>query len=278
MTFQDFLQPLLAVYDSGEARAIARLVMDRRFGLSFADIACGAMERCDEHELAVIRNRLLNNEPVQYVLGEAEFCGRLFHVEPGVLIPRPETEWLCRRAVELLKDGQDGSILDIGTGSGCIACTVALGVDSSNTEVVAWDISDRAIAIARENAAALGARITVEKVDALNPPANSRRWDIIISNPPYICQHEREAMHENVLRYEPEEALFVPDDDPLLFYRAIAQYALHALKPNGTLLFEINSAYADDLQAMINALGFGSVTIEEDDFGKRRYAVIRALA
>lgn len=278
MTFQEFLQPLSVFYDLGEARAIARLVMERRFGLSLADIACGAVGCCDEHELAAIRNRLLNSEPVQYVLGEAEFCCRIFHVEPGVLIPRPETEWLCRKSVELLRGVHGGSILDIGTGSGCIACTVALGLDSNSTEVVAWDISDRAIAIARDNAAVLGARVTVEKADALNPPADSRRWDMIISNPPYICQHEREAMHENVLRYEPEDALFVPDDDPLLFYRAIAQYAFHALKPSGTLLFEINPAYADNLQAMANTLGFGSVTIEEDDYGKIRYAVIRALA
>ena len=278
MTFQDFLHPLLAVYDSGEARAVARLVMESRYGLSLTDIACGEVERCDERDLESVLARLLQSEPVQYVLGEAAFCGRKFRVGPGVLIPRPETEWLCRKAVELMSGRQGVSVLDVGTGSGCIACTIALDLAPSNIkEVVAWDISDRAIALARENASALGACVTVEKADALRPPACScRRWDVIVSNPPYICQCEREAMHDNVLRYEPASALFVPDADPLLFYRAIARYALYALKSSGVLLFEVNPTYADGILAMAVAMGFSSVTLADDYFGKRRYAVITA--
>lgn len=278
MTFREYWQPLTALYDAGEARSIALLALERRFGLSQTDVLCGAMDSLDEQSLTLLRSRLLAGEPVQYVLGEAEFCGRIFHVEPGVLIPRKETEWLCHKAVELMDGISDGSLLDIGTGSGCIACTVALErgrqPELLNTEVVAWDISDQAIAMARGNAAKLGAHICVEKTDALNPPVDTNRWDIIISNPPYVCQSERVAMHQNVLCHEPELALFVPDDDPLLFYRAIARYAIHALKPCGKVLFEINPLFADEITKMAECMGFGTVAIENDIYGKKRYAVI----
>ena len=274
--------------------------MERRFGLSMADIACGAVERLDEEELDAIRRRLLTGEPVQYVLGEAVFCGRTFHVAPGVLIPRPETEWLCRKAVSSfmlrLHRNHPFSILDIGTGSGCIACTIALEIPENpenpenpespefpgypespetSPEVVAWDLSDRALDIARSNALALGAKVKVEKQDALNPPDDVRRWEIIVSNPPYVCEHEKMAMHANVYGHEPEEALFVPDDDPLLFYRAIGSYAVRALKPGGTLLFEINPLYASELQKLLSGLGFAGVEIEADDYGKMRFARAR---
>lgn len=311
MTFRDFWQPLSRLYGDDEARAIARLVMERRFDLSMTDIACGAVERIDEEELKAVVSRLLTGEPVQYVLGEAEFCGRLFRVEPGVLIPRPETEWLCWKAVEMMvamesqHKGQCGScnILDIGTGSACIACTVALeaeldrrdslhakSVESDSLHVTAWDISERAIAVARSNALALGAKVKVEKQDALTPPSDVHRWDIIVSNPPYVCEKEKKAMHKNVLDHEPAEALFVPDDDPLLFYRVIGSYAVRALKPGGALLLEINPLYASELQDLLSrtalcpsigeptpnpSLGegrFAEVEIHEDIFGKKRFA------
>jgi len=298
MTYRDFWQPLSQLYEAEEARAIARLVMERRFGLSMTDIACGAVEGIEEKELSAIVSRLLTGEPVQYVLGEAEFCGRMFRVESGVLIPRPETEGL----IDLLFDYLQlddllfvdlGSILDIGTGSGCIACTVALEAELrklDSTNVTAWDISDRAIAVARSNALALGAKVIVEKQDALTPPDDVHRWDIIVSNPPYVCEHEKMAMHQNVLDHEPAEALFVPDDDPLLFYRAIGRYAVRALKPGGALLLEINPLYANELQDLLSrtalcpsigeptpnpSLGegrFAEVEIHEDIFGKKRFA------
>ena len=274
MTFRDFWQPLTGLYDDGEARAVARLVMEQRFGLSMTDMACGAVKQIDESLLDGIRRRLLTGEPVQYVLGEAVFCGRTFHVAPGVLIPRPETEALCRLAVTSFKlrphRNNRGSILDIGTGSGCIACTLAL---ETGAEVVAWDISDRAIDLARANASALGAKVTVERQDALCAPCDDSLWDLIVSNPPYVCEHEKKAMHPNVLGHEPEEALFVPDDDPLRFYRAIARYAARALKPGGTLLLEINPLYADALRGLLTETGGDGVEIVDDDFGKKRYAV-----
>ena len=275
MTFRDFWQPLSQLYEAEEARAIARLVMERRFGLSMTDIACGAVEGIEEKELTAIASRLITGEPVQYVLGEAAFCGRMFHVEPGVLIPRPETEGLIDLLFDNLLFDDLGSILDIGTGSGCIACTVALEMESrklDSTYVTAWDISDRAIAVARSNALALGAKVNVEKQDMLTPPDDVHRWDIIVSNPPYVCEHEKMAMHQNVLDHEPAEALFVPDDDPLLFYRAIGRYAVRALKPGGALLLEINPLYANELQELLSATGFAGVEIHEDVFGKKRFA------
>lgn len=275
MTFREFWHPLTRLYDDAEARSIAVMALERRHGLSLADIACGAAEHLDVRALEALQGRLLAGEPVQYVLGEAAFCGRLFHVGPGVLIPRPETEWLCGRAVGLLGGIRGGSLLDIGTGSGCIAVTVALErAGQPETEVVAWDISDQAIAMAHHNALELGAPVSVVKTDALNPPPDECRWDVIVSNPPYVCRRERLAMHQNVLAHEPALALFVPDDDPLLFYRAIAAYALHALKPGGTLLFELNPLFADDIARMARRMGFGTVAIEKDLFDKERYAIV----
>ena len=160
------------------------------------------------------------------------------------------------------------SILDIGTGSGCIAITVALALPQAR--VTAWDISTDALAIAAGNAHRLGASVRFEHQDALNAPDDEERWDVIVSNPPYICDRERADMSDNVLSYEPELALFVPDSDPLLFYRAIARYASKALKPGGRLLFETNTAYAHEVaQAMANE-GFTAIEVRNDCFGKAR--------
>ena len=160
------------------------------------------------------------------------------------------------------------SILDIGTGSGCIAITVALALPQAR--VTAWDISTDALAIAAGNAHRLGASVRFEHQDALNAPDDEERWDVIVSNPPYICDRERADMSDNVLSYEPELALFVPDSDPLLFYRAIARYASKALKPGGRLLFETNTAYAHEVaQAMANE-GFTAIEVRNDCFGKPR--------
>ena len=160
------------------------------------------------------------------------------------------------------------SILDIGTGSGCIAITVALALPQAR--VTAWDISTDALAIAAGNAHRLGASVRFEHQDALSAPDDEERWDVIVSNPPYICDRERADMSDNVLSYEPELALFVPDNDPLLFYRAIARYASKALKPGGRLLFETNTAYVHEVaQAMANE-GFTAIEVRNDCFGKPR--------
>ena len=272
MTFEEFWKPLTAIYEAGEAKAIVRLVMEVRFGLSMTDVVCG--KTGDETEMQALQQRLLTGEPVQYVLGEADFGGRTFHVESGVLIPRPETYELCKWSLPPTPSKWKGHILDIGTGSGCIACTLAAEIP--NAEVTAWDISDDALRIAAENAKRANVHVSFEKVDVLNTSLLNRErpatgLDIIVSNPPYICNKERATMERNVLEHEPELALFVPDDDPLLFYRAIARYAARALKPSGQLFFEINPLYADEMQQMLSEEGFSHIEVRNDQFGKQRF-------
>ena len=268
MGYEELWRRLTPLYDAGEAKAIVRLVLDECYGLSWADVLGGKVSELsanDQTELEKIMLRLEKGEPVQYIIGVADFCGRQFHVEPGVLIPRPETEELCRMVIEEREISQKGQsplceILDIGTGSGCIA----------------WDISDDALRIASANAKALGASVTFQHHDALDSSfftlhSSLPKWDLIVSNPPYICGKEADGMDKNVLGYEPHEALFVPDDDPLLFYRAIARYATKALKPNGNLFFEINPLYADDLTQLLGKMLCYNAEILNDQFGKPRF-------
>ena len=268
MNYEQLYQRLSNIYDTGEAKAIVRWVLDVCFGLSTADIYCGKVTQLspnDQAELEKIMQRLEKAEPVQYVLGATDFCGRQFHVALGVLIPRPETAELCHLIV---KDG-GSDILDIGTGSGCIAITLAL--DIADSKVTAWDISDDALAIAKGNADKLDANVVFEHRDALALEPDSERWDVIVSNPPYICRKEADEMEENVLRYEPDTALFVPDDDPLLFYRHIMLYAQSALRQGGRLYFEINPIYADSIVDKLNDLGFTDVSKIDDQYGKTRF-------
>lgn len=295
MTYNQLWKRLAAIYNEREAQAIVRTVLDALFGMSLTDICLGKVTQLsadDTTRLEKIMQRLEKSEPVQYVLGAEWFAGRLFDVAPGVLIPRPETEdlvkWACDEAKEkekednskeekgneeeeVSKKGEEApypSILDIGTGSGCIAITVALALPQAH--VTAWDISTDALAIAAGNAHRLGASVRFEHQDALSAPDDEACWDVIVSNPPYICDRERADMSDNVLSYEPELALFVPDNDPLLFYRAIARYASKALKPGGRLLFETNTAYTHEVaQAMANE-GFTAIEVRNDCFGKPR--------
>ena len=274
MNYEELCQRLCKIYDAGEAKALVRWVLDVRFGLSTADIYCGKVTQLsanDQAELEKIMQRLENAEPVQYVLGVADFCGRQFYVAPGVLIPRPETAELCHLIGQEVKGELKGgcSVLDIGTGSGCIAITLAL--DILNSHVTAWDISEDALAIARHNAQALGADVNFEKRDALALEAETGRWDVIVSNPPYICRREADEMEANVLKYEPDTALFVPDDDPLLFYRHIMHYAVSALKQGGRLYYEINPIYADSIVENLQALGFVDVAKIDDQYDKARF-------
>ena len=324
MSYDEFWRPLTTVCEAGEAKAMTQLVMETLYGLTHADLLCGRMETLPEMPLRLLQSRLMQCEPVQYVLGQAEFCGRRFRVGPGVLIPRPETEELCRWIFATLQtpppppplegrgevipplsrgetipplsrgeatpplsrgeaippfsaerdsQGKDIRILDIGTGSGCSACTLAAEIDGSR--VTAWDVSETAIDTAADNARRLGVEVTVERQDALHPtlpPAPT--WNIIVSNPPYICRQEREDMSRNVTDYEPEEALFVSDDDPLLFYRAIAGYAAQTLVPGGRLYFEINHLYVSPLEAMLHQAGFSTVETRKDQFGKQRFTCV----
>ncbi len=266
MTYRSLWHRLEAVYGEGEAKAIARMVYEVRYGLSFSDLLLGRDAEADDGDLQQIAARLERHEPVQYVLGETRFCGHTFRTDRRALIPRPETEELCRWMLAT----PFGSLLDIGTGSGCIAVTMALACPEAQVE--AWDLSAEALALAAENAEALHARVTFMQRDALaTEREDAGRYDLIVSNPPYICRREAEAMEPHVLDYEPHQALFVPDDDPLRFYRAIARYGQTALRPQGHLYFEINPRFADDLCTMLRNAGFRDVTVRHDAFGKTRF-------
>ena len=246
------IQRLQQRYGSGEARALYELVMRRCFGLSRTDILLGkdtTLSSDDKEELQRIIDRIAKGEPVQYVLGSEEFCDREFFVGPGVLIPRPETQQLVSLVQERLTPGS--SVLDIGTGSGCIAVTLAL----AGYQVTALDISDEALAYARRNAERLGADVKFVKGDMLAlskaSPLGEGMVESIVSNPPYICRREAETMDENVLMYEPHLALFVPDDNPLLFYQAIADFGQKHLTEGGWLFFEVNRAYPKQVEELL---------------------------
>lgn len=272
MTYRELWRTLEPLYGNGEARAITDYVLDVCFGLSKADILCGAVEEMTAEktaELNKIFGRLMKGEPVQYVLGRAEFSGRWFNVRPGVLIPRPETEELCAWITADSKAADCPKVLDIGTGSGCIAITLQLNMPES--KVTAWDISADALDVARENAQQLGANVNFVKLDALNAKPEGE-WDVIVSNPPYICEKEKKDMAVNVLEHEPHTALFVPDADPLLFYRAITRLAVQTLSKGGRLYFEINPIYADDTCRMMRDEGMTAVELRSDMYGKQRMA------
>ena len=277
MNYNELWHQLAPLYGDGEAKAIAQMVYEVRFGLSLSDIYLGKDTQLSadcQAELQEIAKRLADNEPVQYVLGVADFCGRQYHVEPGILIPRPETEHLCRLITKHVAIGSaNRKVLDIGTGSGCIAITLAL--DIPNSQVTAWDISPIALRVAKGNAEQLGANVNVIENDMLQQTYQvAPQWDLIVSNPPYICDSEAEEMDANVLDYEPEIALFVPDDDPLQFYVPIMNYAQSALHPGGELWLETNPLYEEIIEERLLELGF-NVTAHDDQFGKTR--IIQAI-
>ena len=320
-TYQQLWQSLTPLYDAGEAQAIVRTVLDVKYGMTLTDIICGKVNEIsadEERKLEEIIIRLQKGEPVQYVLGEADFAGRTFHVEPGVLIPRPETVELCQwiekdlagistvSSEDFSEDSPQATddarrILDICTGSGCIAIT--LGLNIPNSEVTGWDISEDALRIAQGNVEMMKAgNVRIEHQDALALPKaaetdnekmkgnddkevvkpkgevktpSTQKWDLIVSNPPYICEKEKADMEKNVLEHEPSLALFVPDEDPLKFYRAIAEYASSALKSGGALYFEINPIYEKETREMLLKLDFKDIKTKEDAFGKKR--MMRAM-
>ncbi len=290
MTYDDIWRRLAGVYDQREARAVARMLVEEKFSLSFADIICGGVEAlpdADKQWIEAAVKRLEQGEPIQYVLGWAWFGGLKFNVRSGVLIPRPETEWLVDNICAHPAPSNDRPlrILDIGTGSGCIALSIKQRLPE--TYVEAWDISTEALSIAADNARSLGLDVVWRQQDALNITPNvlsttpndnsvvpdSPLWDVIVSNPPYICERERTDMARNVLEHEPSTALFVPDTDPLLFYRAITRYAVDSLNEGGRLLFECNTLYAGDTARMMADEGMTATQVYDDCFGKPRFAV-----
>lgn len=278
--YPQLCQRLTAVYgDRDEARDVLLLLLDDAFHLSLTDVVTGgldALSPADSERLEAMLCRLERHEPVQYVIGEATFCGRRFAVSPHVLIPRPETEELCRTIVADwdrpycgLQPPEPLRVLDVGTGSGCIAITLSL--DLPVAEVTAWDISADALLTARENGHRLAASVDWRLQNALIAEPEDDQWDIIVSNPPYIAESERRDMRANVLDYEPRLALFVPDDDPLIFYRAITRYAARTMRSGGRLYFEINPLFASDLLVLLQREGFAQTEILSDFRGHRRF-------
>lgn len=250
-------------YPTGEITALTRIIATELLGVSqMAYFLKDDVTLTAEQETLLDNaiERLKKQEPIQYILGYSDFCGLRFKVTPATLIPRPETselvEWIASEAA-----GRE-SILDIGTGSGCIAVSLAHKMPQS--KVTAWDISNDALAVAAENSKANGCVVTFEQVDILAYEPTGEQFDIIVSNPPYIKENEKEAMHANVLDWEPHTALFVPNNDPLLFYRTIAEKGLTLLKPGGSLYFEINRAHGKDTVDMLAAFGYTSIELRKD--------------
>ena len=259
-------------YATGEARALYELIMEQRFGLSRTDLLLGkdtTLSAKEQEELQIIIDRVAKGEPVQYVLGREEFCGRTFLVGSGVLIPRPETQQL----IELVKQNvaPKKTVLDVGTGSGCISITLAL----EGYKVTAIDVSDEALAYARKNAERLGTKAEFRQENILQPKPSDESWDAIVSNPPYICKSEVETMEENVLEHEPHLALFVPDDDPLLFYRAIAEFGQQYLAAEGQIFFEVNCAHAKKVEELLNEKGYKETQIMKDQYDKEMFVWAR---
>lgn len=263
-------QSLKDVYPPEELKALSMLICCDMLGFDALDIYMGKdiiLSECKQRELENIIFRLQKNEPIQYIRGFAEFCGRRFKVAPGVLIPRPETAELVELIVKENPDARH--LLDIGTGSGCIA--ISLDKNLPNAKVEAWDVSEDALAIARENNESLDARVSFRQTDVLADELEREpSFDVIVSNPPYVTEAEKQDMDANVLEWEPELALFVPDEDPLRFYRRIAMLGRELLVEGGKIYFEINQAYGRETTHMLEMNQYHDVRVIRDIFGKER--------
>lgn len=284
---------LESLYPQKEARSIVLMLCEEVLGTeNYTHIVEPEFKIDDKKlpELEAAMERLKKMEPVQYVLGHTEFYGRTFKVDPAVLIPRPETELLCRDAIKLGmrvyrmrspygKNAEPVRILDLCTGSGCIAWTMALSIPGSR--VTAVDISDAALEVAagQDFASELKSKETFKpefiKADVLDSEQEIELgpFDMVLSNPPYIMESEKEDMRRNVLEYEPESALFVPDDDPLLFYRAIARWSQRFMSPDGIGLSEVNESLARQTETVFKAAGYAHTEIVRDLSDKNRYII-----
>ncbi|GHV63992.1 release factor glutamine methyltransferase [Bacteroidia bacterium] len=279
------LNELKDKYSYNEIRSICKLIFQDVFHFTKLDIYIKKGANLDKildknavNQYYYILDLLRKDVPIQYILEKSEFAGRIFKVNSSTLIPRPETEELVIWVQEFLRP--DTRILDIGTGNGCIAITLALALALASTlalsisgvQTEAIDISEPAIQVAKENAQAHRANVLFSVKDILRVDDFSfGKYDIIVSNPPYVRHTEKANMHANVLAHEPHTALFVPDTDPLLFYRTIAQFGQKHLNPNGELFFEINEAFGEEMIALMKTNGYEEVVLKKDVFGKDRF-------
>ena len=270
-TIQYIRAELAPFYPETEITGFIQLIMNSVLGLSYTQMVLEkdrVLETFESDRIKAIVERLKTHEPIQYILGVAEFYGLELNVQPGVLIPRPETEelvdWICKTKIPTI-----AKMLDIGTGSGCIP--LALKNELPAAEVMAVDVSENALLIATENAQKHQLEVIFELADILKWHERSwPRFDVIVSNPPYVMEREKKQMEANVLEYEPGLALFVSDTDPLIFYRTIAQFASKQLNESGYLFFEINENLGDEMVELVKQLGFKSIELRRDLNGKNR--------
>ena len=283
-TIESITTRLSDLYDLREARTIARVLVSERAGIPVSALLTDPGAELRIEGLEADAERLAGGVPLQYVVGTAEFYGRRFTVREGVLIPRPETEELVDRLVRSERRESGATvgevpgairILDVGTGSGCIAASLALELPGA--EVFAAEIADEALTVAEENFRRLGAHVTLRRADALNGLEERfpEKFDVIVSNPPYVPASDRAAMHPNVRDHEPAVALFVPDDDPLRFYRAIARAGRRMLQPGGRLWFEIYEQAAEAMREMLAGEGYTDTIVYKDLFDKDRITCSR---
>lgn len=274
--YRELISVLTAPLGQREATAAARIILEDVRGVTPTDLVVNGHRTLENDTISRIRDiadKICSGMPVQYAVGQGRFYGMDFVVTPDVLIPRPETEGLVDMIIDDCGSRNDLGILDCGTGSGCIA--IALARHLRFADIRAIDISKAALKVAEDNARRLKARIVFAVLDILKLGTGIKdKYDIIVSNPPYITHCESADMDSRVKNYEPSGALFVPDDDPLKFYRPIALFAANALNPEGKLYFEINPLFVDRLKEMLSTAGFNNVDAERDYLG--RYRFIRA--
>lgn len=275
--YRECVASLTPVLGACEGRAATDIIFEDVRGMNRTAMALYGHRTLEEFTIGHIRDivaSIATGTPVQYAVGTARFCGIDFIVTPAVLIPRPETQWLVDRICDDAKGRSDLRVLDCGTGSGCIAISLARALPFASVDAI--DINPEALDVARRNGQKTHTSVNfiLQDILAMEEPAKPC-YDIIVSNPPYITESERPTMDRRVYDREPSLALFVPDADPLRFYRAIARYAAKALMPGGSLYFEINPHYADDMRRMLDGLAFEGIDIHRDFAGLLRYAVAR---
>lgn len=268
--YSEAVRRLSTVCSQGEARAMVRILLEDTFGVGMNDVYADKVRQFSADELCEFRTmlqRLENGEPVQYVTGKAQFGELMLRVNPGVLIPRPETLELAQWAAAECKAG--ARIMDMGTGSGCMAVFLAMNVE--NARVTAIDISESALETAKSNAILYKTDINFRRADMLKPETlPHEKYDLVISNPPYVCDSEKVEMERNVLEHEPATALFVDDEQPLVFYEAIARHAAASLVPGGRLMVEINRRFPEETAQVLRRNGFVETEMRKDTEGNPR--------
>ncbi len=271
--FRHYLQVLEGIYELSEAKSFLYLLLDHFFTITRLDLAKNPDARLSESELLKIHfavKELMNHKPIQHIIGSSSFCGFEFCVNSEVLIPRPETEELVERIIQDVDDA-NVSILDIGTGSGCIAISVSKKLP--NSMIHAIDVSEDALIIAKKNAKLNGAAVNFLQMDILSNKETAclPKFDIIVSNPPYVRESEKTLMQKNVLDYDPELALFVSDEDPFIFYRVITELGKNHLNQNGKIYFEINEAFGCEISKLLEDRNYSDIKIHKDFRSKDRF-------